>query len=251
MFETLGAQIGLYLDRVGALEHARAALRERDEFISVATHELRTPLTGLYGFAQLAQRWLQKGDLERARASIERVVVQADRAAKLIASLLDSAKADVGKMSLDRADVDLVAIVGAVVASRVAPEQERISVTAAGSAVAWADATRVEQVVNNLIDNALKYSQQGAPIDVDVSEAQDAWRVSVRDRGIGVAPADRERIFDRFYQARPEAGGLGLGLYVSRQIARMHGGDLVYEAPADGGSRFVLILRRAGATVAT
>jgi CheY-like chemotaxis protein len=95
-----------------------------------------------------------------------------------------------------------------------------------------------------LLDNAAKFSPPGTPVDVDVTRAGDVARIAVRDRGPGVAPEARVRIFDRFEQAHAERhhGGLGLGLYISRQLVELHGGAIAYEAPSDGGARFVVQL---------
>src|SRR6185312_9829242 len=113
------------------------------------------------------------------------------------------------------------------------------------------DPLRLEQVLTNLLDNAIKYSPQGGPIDIDV-ETVDAEhvRVMVRDRGPGIRPEHRGHIFERFYQAGADAehaAGMGLGLYISREIVELHGGTIHAEFPEDGGARFVITLPRGGA----
>jgi signal transduction histidine kinase len=112
-----------------------------------------------------------------------------------------------------------------------------------------ADPLRIEQVIRNLIDNAIKYSPDGGRIDISlrIDEATDRAELTVRDRGIGVAPQHRAHIFDRFYQAHDGApltsmAGMGLGLYISRQILELHGGSIEAEYPSDGGTRFVIRL---------
>jgi signal transduction histidine kinase len=111
--------------------------------------------------------------------------------------------------------------------------------------VALLDPLRTEQVMVNLLDNAAKFSPHDAPVEVELAlVGEDEARISVRDHGNGLAGEDRERVFERFYQARPngEHGGLGLGLYISRQIVQMHGGTLACEAAEGEGNRFVLRL---------
>jgi PAS domain S-box-containing protein len=247
MFDTLGAQVGLYLDRHAAYQEAQDALRVRDEFLSVATHELRTPVAGLSGFAQLAQRWLQKGDITKTREAIDRILAQSTRVSKLISSLLDATHIQTGKLAITTTDTDLVAVLRSAIAGRAGLDPARVHIRAPEAAMASVDATRIEQVLNNLLDNAIKYSPPDSPIEVAVERSGDRWRLAVRDQGVGVAPEDRDRIFERFYQGGTAArsGGLGLGLYVSREIAQLHGGDLVYEAPEGGGATFVLTVRAA------
>jgi signal transduction histidine kinase len=109
---------------------------------------------------------------------------------------------------------------------------------------AQVDPLRLEQVLANLIDNAIKYSPDGGPIDVTLTAGGDELQIVVTDEGIGVPPEHRERIFDRFYQAHGERrfGGMGLGLYISRQIVELHGGVLKAEHPREGGTWIVLRL---------
>ena len=113
------------------------------------------------------------------------------------------------------------------------------------------DPLRIEQVVTNLIDNAIKYSPEGGQIDIDLGcdEVENSPRITVRDRGVGVPPEHRPHIFDRFYQAHAggpltSMAGMGLGLYISRQIVELHGGSIQAEFPEDGGTRFVVRLPR-------
>jgi len=109
-----------------------------------------------------------------------------------------------------------------------------------------ADPVRLDQVVTNLLDNAIKYSPDGGPIVVAVEPSQEAVCISVTDRGIGVPPEHREHIFDRFYTAHPGtySSGLGLSLHMSREVVRLHGGSLEAEFPEGGGARFVVSLPR-------
>jgi signal transduction histidine kinase len=106
------------------------------------------------------------------------------------------------------------------------------------------DATRLEQVLANLLDNAIKFSPKGGRIDVSLSRHGDTVRIEVRDHGIGIPEHERQRVFERFHQAHPDEprAGLGLGLYVSRQIIERHAGRITAEAPDDGGARIVIEL---------
>jgi signal transduction histidine kinase len=109
------------------------------------------------------------------------------------------------------------------------------------------DGVRIEEVVVNLIDNALKYSPQATAVDVEMTSIPSAVRIAVRDRGPGIHGDDHTRIFEPFHRSSALASGVGLGLHIAREIAELHGGTLTLETPADGGSRFVVTLPRESA----
>ncbi|HEY3107811.1 MAG TPA: ATP-binding protein [Chloroflexota bacterium] len=226
---------------------AQEAIRLRGEFISVAAHELRTPVTSLKGFAQLVIRDLDRGGIgpERLRGALETIDRQADRLTLLVGRLLDVARLESGRLALEPRRTDVRALVGGIVeaAQRDAPEH-RLSVVAPGPVEAEVDALRIEQVVSNLVDNAIKYSPSGGEVVVEIEAVDRELRLAVRDQGIGIPPERRRQIFERFYQAHTERnlGGMGLGLYVSNQIVRLHGGRIEAEFPDSGGSCFVVTL---------
>jgi signal transduction histidine kinase len=229
---------------------AEAATRARDEFLSVAAHELKTPVTGLRTTAQVIARRLGKGEvvgsppwLEEALRAIDH---QADRLSRLIMQLLDVTRLENGRLTLETAPTDLTALTKRLVASfRARTTKHTFALAADPDLVVDVDPVGVEQVMSNLLDNAIKYSPQGGQIDVEVkrTDARQA-RLAVRDRGLGISPEKREAIFERFYRAHAEdhRSGLGLGLYVSRQIIGLHGGEIAVEHPPDGGTRFVVTL---------
>jgi signal transduction histidine kinase len=228
---------------------AQRATRLRDEFLSVAAHELKTPMTTLRGYAQWLLRDLKQGPvidpslLDRALRAID---VQSAKLVDLTAQLLDVSRIEAGKLRLESREVDLVGLVRAAVdAGQAATRRHTLSLHAPRVFRAVVDPLRLEQVLGNLIDNAIKYSPQGGAIDVELGPAgRRKLRLVVRDHGLGVPPERRDNLFDRFYQAHGEGhfGGLGLGLYISRQIVELHGGRITAEFPPDGGSRFQVIL---------
>jgi excisionase family DNA binding protein len=228
---------------------AEDALRVRDEFLSIAAHELRTPITSLSGQAQLLLRRLRRhGRLEpeQLASALETIRGQAEKLSRLVSQLLDLSRLEGGKLALERHPTDLVDVVQQVVATaRAWSERHTISVAAPPSLEAWVDPLRLEQVLTNLLDNAVKYSPEGGPIEVALARV-DAGSVelSVRDRGLGIPVEKRGQLFERFYQAHANGhrGGMGLGLYVSRQIVKLHGGDICAEFPPEGGTRFVVRL---------
>jgi len=231
---------------------AEAALREREAFLAAAAHELRTPLTSLRGFVQLLGRELRRAgppDRERAARTLARVEQQTDRLGRLIARLLDTARLDADRLELEWDDVDLAALAAdAVRAAELGADAGRLGFTGPSALPLRADALRLEQVLVNLLDNALKYAPEGPiAVEVDAPDAATA-RVRVRDRGPGVPPEHRARLFERFAQVPQDErrGGLGLGLYLSRQIAERHGGRLEAAFPPEGGTCFTLTLPRRG-----
>lgn len=228
-----------------ARQEAEVAVRQRDEFLSIAAHELKTPLTSLSGQAQLALRQLRRsGEIDPARIkrSVEVISGQANRLSMLLNQLLDVSRLEAGKLVIAPAPTDLTALVTGIV-SVVQPstDQHPIRLTAPAELSARVDPLRFEQVVTNLLDNAIKYSPAGGEIEVTLTQpAPDAVELTVRDHGLGIPSDQQGQIFERFYQAHgnDHASGLGLGLFISRQIVELHGGQITAEHPTDGGVRF-------------
>jgi signal transduction histidine kinase len=232
-----------------AREAAETALRLRDEFLSVASHELRTPLTTLTGQAQLALRRLARDgylDPERITQSLRMVTRQADRLTRLLDQLLDISRLSTGRLMIERQPLDLAVLVEQVVSvARTGSDRHTIDLSAPPSLEATVDPLRIEQVLTNLLDNAVKFSPEGGRIEVMLAPADPAAaELSVRDHGLGIPPEKRGRIFERFYQAHASGhrSGLGLGLYICRRIVEAHGGDIRAEFPADGGACFTVRL---------
>jgi PAS domain S-box-containing protein len=248
-------------DRVAlAIEHARlydearraradantaeAAVRMRDEFLSVAAHELKTPMTSAKMGVQLLKRSLERVELTSAQQrSLDTVDRQITKLGRLVVQLLDTVRLQAGSLTLQLEDVDIAALVReAVEEARALSARHEIVVEAPESLHATIDPLRIEQVLLNLLDNAVKFMPDGGRIDVKVRKAMTTVVLSVRDRGLGVSAEHRPRLFDRFYQAHPDRSGMGLGLYIARQIVERHGGTIYAESPPDGGARFVISL---------
>jgi PAS domain S-box-containing protein len=244
------------LRRVAAEEAARL----RGEFLSVAAHELKTPLTSLRGMAQLTlRRYARDGDLapERVGQALTLIDAQAGKLARLVEQLLDLSRVEAGRLRLEQRDTDLGALVANVADMfRARGDGDRIQLDAPVPAGhVQVDALRLEQVLTNLIDNALKYSPPGSPVRVRVSRPSGTAglapgagpgrvRVTVTDRGPGVPLEDRPHLFGRFFRSRATeaTAGMGLGLYVSRQIVELHGGTIRADFPPAGGTRIVVDL---------
>jgi PAS domain S-box-containing protein len=238
---------------------AEEAVRLRDTFLAVAAHELQTPVTSLKGTTQLMLRQQLRGSLDPARldAHLRRLDKSAGRLATLTADLLDVARLRTGQMPLAIAPLDLAALVGEA-AARVRDGLDgghRIVLTTSDNlGPVPADAARLEQVLANLLENAVKYSPGGGTIAVSARPSGAGVLVSVRDEGIGLPPDGTDAIFAPFGRAANAAArqipGLGLGLYICRAIATRHGGKLWAESPGEGcGTTFHLWLPTAEASL--
>jgi signal transduction histidine kinase len=223
------------------------ALRVRDEFLSIAAHELKTPLAGLNGHAQLAMRAIDRdavpSDSVRVRRSLEIIAERAQKLSRLLDQLLDTSRIEAGYLELELEAADLVALVHRVAeTTRLVAYRQSITVTAPPELEADVDLLRLEQVLLNLIDNAIRHSPDGGRIDIVLARpAPEVVELTVRDQGPGIDVEHRERIFDRYYKLHCDgkANGLGLGLHLCRQIVELHGGSIRVECPDDGGSAFI------------
>ncbi len=231
-----------------AHEELQAAIRLREDFISVASHELRTPLSALTLQLQHLDRLLKKtqGEVvtETLAKRIGSAVRNADRLALLVGSLLDVSQIARGKLELHFEELDLAAL------TREVAERFHYEAAQSGSSIAisasrpvsgrW-DRLRIEQVIGNLLSNALKYGP-GKPIAIAVDENDGVATLSVEDEGIGIEPDKLQRIFECFERgvSVQNYGGLGLGLYIVRQIVRALGGAVAVESEVGVGSRFVV-----------
>jgi PAS domain S-box-containing protein len=236
-------------DQKKAEDLLREAVVLRDDFLSVASHELRTPLTALkLEVANLLRLARLDGGSERARliAKVQKIDAQATRLRGLIDDLLDVSRLAAGQLDLDVAPVDLAGLtceVGARYTSEAARVGSTLTVEATEAAIGHWDRDRLEQVVSNLISNAVKYGD-GKPIDVTVRAEGGHAELTVRDHGLGIAPQDQERIFGRFERAASSGnyGGIGLGLWTVKQIVWVFGGVVSVESAPGAGSVFTVEL---------
>jgi signal transduction histidine kinase len=249
--EELGGRAALALDNARLYAEAQEAIRRRDEFLLVASHELKTPLTSLQMQAQLVERLLrryQRADLapERIGKALQIFNRQLARLGHLVDELLDVTRMNAGRLTLERAPVDLADLSREVVERmrrQLADARCRVELDLDEPVVGRWDRSRLEQVLFNLLSNAMKYGA-GALVQVGVRRQADRARLVVRDHGIGIAPADQPRIFDRFERAVSvrSFGGLGLGLYIVRRIVAAHGGSVRVESDLGAGAAFIVEL---------
>jgi signal transduction histidine kinase/ActR/RegA family two-component response regulator len=230
-----------------AKDAAESANKGKDEFLAALSHELRTPLSAILGWVHLLRSTQMTGAAaDHAHEVIER---NAKLQGRLITDLLNVAQIISGKLRLELALVDLAPIIEASVESlRPVAESKSIAIEThleTGVHQVMADAARIQQVVWNVLSNAIKFSPQGGLIEIRVLQSGAAAVVSIRDSGIGIDPAFLPHIFDRFFQAEsgPERafGGLGLGLAIARRLMDLHGGTVTAQSPGkECGTTFTL-----------
>lgn len=233
---------------------AQAAVRARDEFLAVAAHELKTPITALrlhlervlHHIARSPAETLPRGLVEASTTPALRQLV---RLQQLLDTLLDVSRVSSQRLKLDVTTLDLVETVREVaqrlaVQARASGVEPRLELPAE-PVILFGDRLRLEQVVSNLLTNAFKYGNS-RPVHVRVEEREDSVVLTVRDEGVGIAPGDQARIFNRFERAAgaSEADGLGLGLYIVMEIVTAHGGSITVDSAPGQGSTFQVLLPR-------
>ncbi|PTL83264.1 ATP-binding protein [Vitiosangium sp. GDMCC 1.1324] len=248
--EDLARRAAISVDNARLFREAKEAIQVRDEFLSVASHELKTPLTPLrlklHTLRQSARRQAEAVNRDTLLSHLDVAERQVSRLSRLIDSLLDVSRIGAGKLELDWEEVNLAEVVREVV-NRFDPQALKaecpVTVWAPRPVIGRWDRLRLEQVVTNLLTNALKYGA-GKPVELSVSEEAGHAVLLVHDHGIGIEAGNLSRIFDRFERAVSERhyGGLGLGLYITRKIVEALGGTIHAQSTPGEGSTFVVTL---------
>ena len=228
----------------GELEHA---VRMRDDFMSIVSHEVRTPLNGLILETQLRKMHLARDNasaftLDKMKAMVERDERQIQSLIRLIEDMLDVSRIRTGKLSIRPGQFDLSRLVSTLVetfAPQISAAQSSVNLNAESPVVGLWDEFRIEQVVSNLLTNALRYGAK-SPIDVSVYVEGENAIVEVRDQGIGISEENQQRIFQQFERvsAKHAVAGLGLGLFISEQIVAAHGGKITVQSALGEGAVF-------------
>jgi signal transduction histidine kinase len=228
--------------------------RLKDEFLSVASHELKTPLTPLLGLTQLMLRSIERGRVpspEQLTTNLRAIHRQAVHMSELVNDLLDVSRIQRGRLELHPHEFDIVALAADVLerVSSLQTERERRHLrlqTDVQSIVGVWDRSRIDQVLTNLISNAIKYSPQDSEVALAVTQQGDRVRLSVRDQGIGIPAEEQARLFEPFYRATNASvrnyPGVGLGLHITRELVERHGGRIWVESAEGEGSTFVVEL---------
>jgi len=223
------------------IEDQKREMERRDEFIGIASHELKTPLTSLKGYLQLIT--YKKEQLPEAiRQYIDKATVALNKLQRLVNDLLDVSKIQAGKLEYAVADFDLAKMVKSCVenAQHIYPSHEFES-QVDGVFMINGNEERIEQVFMNLVNNAVKYSPVNKEVVVKLSKLENVVRVSVTDNGIGLSASQTDHIFERFYRVEDKthmSSGLGMGLYISKEIIKNHNGQIGVESEFGHGATF-------------
>lgn len=233
-------------------EELIAANKLKDQFLSLASHELKTPIAAIKGYAQLTQRRLHKipdsSPATRAtQESLSKIAEQSNRLTALVNDLLDVSRIQAGKLELRLDDCDLAALCRQAVEEQQTSTERAIDLTLPKEPVVLqADCERLGQVLNNLISNALKYSDPKTRVHVILTRQGQQAQVRVQDQGVGIPSDELPFIFERFFRARTaregNQRGLGLGLAISKEIIERHQGHIWAESEEGQGSTFVFEL---------
>lgn len=223
------------------------AVRARDDLIAAVTHELRTPLTSILGNAELVLRASEQPQTVQRRAGV--IVRNSQQMEAILDDLLLARSSTTAQLTLYPAVTDIRELIDHSVAASLAAATARqvsIDVLVRGSLWADVDPNRIRQVLDNLLTNAIKYNRVGGTVTVSLVRAADTVTLAVADGGSGIAPDEFEWVFEPYYRTdsarRSSQGGSGLGLSISRDIARRHGGELRIAESSSAGSRFELCL---------
>ena len=234
----------LYTEQVEARRKVEDLSRLKDEFLSIASHELRTPVTSIKGYTQLAKMLIKEGDLNTSEEYLDIALDQIDRMSRLILELLDVSRIETGRLEIRREPIAWSHFVRDVVhRHHTAVSDRRFHVSVPDDArIVTGDRDRLEQVLGNLLENAVKYSPDGSDVTVTVDDRGDSFVTAVCDRGIGIPVDELGQVFERFHRGRQVSstnyGGLGLGLYITKQIIERHGGSIWVESREGEGTTF-------------
>ena len=238
----MAAQATIALDNARLYEQVSDLNSKKDEFIGLASHELKTPVTSLKAYLQIIERELPGGQTT-FKAFVQKALLQTNKLLGLISDLLDISKIEAGKLPLSFSRFDLQELAADIIElmQYSFPSCKILLTCKALPVMVRADKQRIEQVIINLLSNALKYSPDEGRVEICVSELSSRARVSVRDFGIGIGKAQQEHIFSRFYRVDVKdspVSGLGIGLYLSKEIIDRHNGTLQVESEPGKGSVF-------------
>ena len=228
--------------------HEHDLERARTDLIATASHELRTPVAAVYGAVETLRRQSEISD-EQRNALMQVIEQEAERLAALIEQILLAAQLDRGTTTVDVRDCDVYALCSSVRQAAESGTNTRVTLRApAALGSVRTDPERLRQVLTNLVDNAIKYSPAGSTVEIRIEDDPQRLRIHVSDDGIGIAAAEQERIFEKFYRVdaamKQGIGGSGLGLYISRELIERLGGRLSVNSRLGSGSTFTVTLPR-------
>ena len=241
LVESVATQAAIALENARLYEEIKKLNARKDDFIGLASHELKTPVTSLSGYLQIINRRLPSDDVNKP--FIEKALAQINKLSGLISDLLDVSKIETGQLPLSFTGFDLLHLAKEVIeVMQFSTKTHRLTLDSnINKLLVTADRQRIEQVIINLLSNAIKYSPGANEVNVTVSAADNKALVAVRDFGLGITRDQQERIFNRFYRVEDMAAhisGLGIGLFISKEIISRHNGRLWVESEPGKGSVF-------------
>lgn len=243
-------QFAGYIGTCSDINERKQQEQIKDDFLALASHELKTPLAALIGYIHLLERWSAQQDVsDRISQALSAMTSEGMRLNRLINDLLDVSRIQTGKLHMFMHPTNLTDLLQHCIDNlrvMLPSHTWRLEVAPGPPLTLCVDAQRIEQVLTNLCTNAAKYSAEHAPVIVSLRRDVQSAQITVRDCGLGIPPSDLPYIFDRFYQVqrptRESRPGLGLGLYITREIIRQHGGTISVESVEHGGSIFTILL---------
>jgi signal transduction histidine kinase len=241
LVEGIAAQASVALDNAKLYAEVQKLNKKKDEFIGVASHELKTPVTSLKGYLQILDGKLTNSN---DKIFVSKAVTQVNKLTALIADLLDISRIETGRLPLSLSSFDLVKVIQDILELQqyVTKSHRLVLESDCESLLVVADQQRIEQVINNLLSNAVKYSATADCVIVSVSERNGRAVIKVQDFGMGISKDQQERIFSRFYRVEEMAAhisGMGIGLYISKEVIHRHNGTLTVESELGNGSQFI------------
>lgn len=241
-----GGHIIMWIGTATDIHDQKTIDEKKDEFIGIASHELKTPLTSLKAYIQLLDSILPADDNSMPKLYVKKANEYVRRLNNLISDLLDVTKIQAGKLTLDISEFDFDAFANdCIEALRQTNTTHRLILEGSSGLIVKGDKLRLEQVFINYVLNAIKYSPKADKVIIRLAAAENMLKVSVTDFGVGIAPGDVKKLFERFYRVKAHAhkfSGLGLGLYISAEIVKRHGGSVWAESEVGKGSTFYFSL---------
>lgn len=249
--EALASRAALAVDNAQLYREAQQAIQVREEFLAIASHELKTPLTTIKAYGQLLARQLLQPNLDHDRLSglVQQLHRQTDRLEQLVNHLLDASRIQQGRLELHPEPINLPQLAQQVLerfehAPERSPAHRFVLAAAAAIKGSW-DPARLDQVLTNLVANAVKYSPEGGEVRLAMAQQDGQVLVAVSDQGIGIPREAQAQLFQPFVRLaseRQRIGGQGLGLYITKQIVEQHGGMITVESEPGKGSTFTVSL---------
>lgn len=233
--------VGVTLD----ITERKTIEQRKDDFISIASHELKTPITTIKGHTQLLKRRLEKQGLQEHVTSLVTIEEQVNKLTRLIRELMDVSKIQAGKLDYAAEEFDVDEFIQKTITTlQQVISSHTIRITGTAGQILVGDVDHLEQVLSNLISNAVKYSPQADSVDVIVASNESSVSIRVRDYGIGIPQEQHSKLFERFYRVSTDSyfPGLGMGLYITSEIVKRHGGDITVESEEGKGSTFIVSL---------